>query len=870
MTGVERIADFALAAYTSLATLALEAAVVGIVLWLVVRTGRGGASSLRYGLIVLALAKFVVPPLPAPWAVNVGVLAPPIERATSPLTLAPETAALDTADEGTVPKDPVDAAAPALFASAAAAETPESSLVEPASLPLRSERPAGDADAVANTVSTTWSLGSALAGLVDNVSLGALLVAMLLVHLTGSLLLLLRRAGHCLAMRRLIAESEPVTDRHVVDLTRTIARRQGIRRRIRVVASGRGVGPAAVGVFRRTIVMPKRLLDTATGAELRAVIAHEVAHHRRGDLLIDWIVFFGGLVWWPHPVYMVLRRDMLRLREDCCDDAAVIEVGGAQNYCQSLLDAATAVGRPRPALPAVAHGSFSHPLGRRIRRLMNPKLKPTPRLSTSGLIMLAAAATLIVPAATTFGTTPQEFPEPIALTETASTTQTEQASPATATSPVFPVASSTATLSAAMTFTSEPTQESERVSYRRNGTIWWGVDDDVITMSPGAIDEFVDKGLDRDFVAGLNGSMNRDVTIDEFAGWTRHGFDADLPGALRAVGVRRLSVMQAMRLVWADADGAYVQSLADSGLESLDIEGVVRLARYEVTGDYIADFRDEGYAALDVDDFVRLRRYEVEAGYAGTYRDAGYELSVDDLVRLHRYEVDEDAVARLSAAGLALKNVDDLVTLSRYEVSDDYIVAMTEGGSVELTTDDLVRLKRYEVTPLLATELRELGQAATTDDLVRLSRYNVSLDYVRGLQQLGYAEPSVDDLVTLQRYEVDLDRIRALADSGYDSLPVSDIVRLQRYAVGADYIRALAGVAGRHFSVDQLVTLKRYEVSADYVHEMLSVGLEGLDVDDLVRLKRYEVTPAFVQRLIDGGFEDLTVDRVIRLKRADG
>ena len=64
---------------------ALEAAVLGVVVWLLVRFGRRAPSSLRYGLLVLAIMKFLLPPVPAPWAMEIE-LPLPIEPARASVT----------------------------------------------------------------------------------------------------------------------------------------------------------------------------------------------------------------------------------------------------------------------------------------------------------------------------------------------------------------------------------------------------------------------------------------------------------------------------------------------------------------------------------------------------------------------------------------------------------------------------------------------------------------------------------------------------------------------------------------------------------------------------------------------------------------
>lgn len=815
-------AGFAISWFQALAPAALEAAVLGIVVWIVVRLGHRAPSSWRYGLLTLALLKFLLPPLPAPWttaielplASNPPIVAKRLQPAFElPFKLAPSAGATTT-------ESALELLPPSLVGLGA---TPHSRSVSSAALP----------SATVDRSPPPQSLAARL----------------LVLQLLGAGLLLAARARQALALRRVVRRTYPVHDPALVGLVRQACTSQGLRRAPALLASRDGVGPAAAGLWRRRIILPAAIIEQVPAARLRPVIAHEVAHHRRHDLWIETLAFCGTLVWWAHPIYWLLRRELRQVGEDCCDDMAVVEAGGPYSYCQSLLDAATALAGHRPPLPAVAHGSFSHPLGRRIRRIMNPSTRPSPRLSSAALTSLLVLAALVVPSAYTFG------------------------APTSAANPQLGI-------------------------FSRGRNVSLGVDDGIIEISAGAIAELVDRGIDESFLEQLDGSENRVVTLDELRQWARYGVDATLADELEALAIRQLRVMDVLRLVWSDADGAYVRSLRESGIPGLGLDEILRLARYEVTGQYIGDFREQGYLETDTDDLVQLRRYEVEPAYAGTYKEAGYDLSVEDLVQLHRYQVDENEVARLAAVGLDDISVTDLVTLKRYDIDDTYIREMTVDGDVDVSVEELVTLSRYDVTPSYAARMREAGIEASTEDLVtlkrysvdpelvlrytelgqsdigveglvRLQRYDVDPEYVVGLRQLGYNSPTVDDLVTLQRYEVDLDRITALAEAGYASLPISELVELQRYQVSAAFIRALGATVSRHLSVKELVTLRRYEVTAEYVAALEAAGFGDLGVDDIVRLKRHEVDPEFIERLKLAGFDDLTIDKIIRLKRAD-
>ncbi|HWT04588.1 MAG TPA: M56 family metallopeptidase, partial [Xanthomonadales bacterium] len=77
--------------------------------------------------------------------------------------------------------------------------------------------------------------------------------------------------------------------------------------------------PVAVGLTRRAVVVPARLADTLSAAELRAVVCHEIAHLERRD---DWAYLLERIacaVLWFDPILHAAQRASSTWREVACD-----------------------------------------------------------------------------------------------------------------------------------------------------------------------------------------------------------------------------------------------------------------------------------------------------------------------------------------------------------------------------------------------------------------------------------------------------------------------------------------------------------------------------------------------------------------------
>ncbi|HEX7448401.1 MAG TPA: M56 family metallopeptidase [Pirellulales bacterium] len=138
--------------------------------------------------------------------------------------------------------------------------------------------------------------------------------------------------------RRATAGARP-TPAHVTSLLSEVAQSLGLRRPPHTFVTSLPVGPAAFGLWRPTIVLPEFLICGGAREQLRAVLAHELVHVRRGDVAVGFFQWLTQAVWWFHPLVWWAGRELARQRECSCDEevVAALRCEGAQ-YAQSLLD----------------------------------------------------------------------------------------------------------------------------------------------------------------------------------------------------------------------------------------------------------------------------------------------------------------------------------------------------------------------------------------------------------------------------------------------------------------------------------------------------------------------------------------------------
>ncbi len=165
--------------------------------------------------------------------------------------------------------------------------------------------------------------------------------------------------------------------------------------RCEVVELGRGLGLARLPEMRTTnthvspmvywaggrvrLVIPSFLLDGLKRQELRAVLAHELAHVRRRDHMVRWMEWLACSVFWWNPVAWWARRELKAAEEASCDALGVTALKCApRDYAKSLLRVVELLSKPptRP-IPAFASSAASdrspRALERRIRMLISGK-----------------------------------------------------------------------------------------------------------------------------------------------------------------------------------------------------------------------------------------------------------------------------------------------------------------------------------------------------------------------------------------------------------------------------------------------------------------------------------------------------------------
>ncbi|HWY61870.1 MAG TPA: M56 family metallopeptidase [Rhizomicrobium sp.] len=203
----------------------------------------------------------------------------------------------------------------------------------------------------------------------------------------GVALLSLRFAGGFLLLEQTRRHQSTTPGARVLALCREVQQRLGITRTIRYLECGWLRVPAVIGCIRPVVLLPVAALTGLTEAQLRAVIAHELAHVRRWDFLVNLFQILAETLFFYHPALWWLNRRISAERELCCDEIAMSEIGNRIEYADALVQIAK-LGNASGLAMAATHGILSerifHILGR-------PMAKPRIAGLAGSLFLLMAS-----------------------------------------------------------------------------------------------------------------------------------------------------------------------------------------------------------------------------------------------------------------------------------------------------------------------------------------------------------------------------------------------------------------------------------------------------------------------------------------------
>jgi beta-lactamase regulating signal transducer with metallopeptidase domain len=535
--------------------------------------------------------------------------------------------------------------------------------------------------------------------------------------LAGVLILSLRTVGGWMLIRRLRMSALVAIPEGVRITFDRLSGQMGIRRRIELFGCERISGPLAMGVFRSVVLLPVSALTHLTSDQLEVVLAHELAHIRRGDYLwnmiqtvVETLFFFHPAVWW-------LGGHLRQQRELCCDDVALACCADPVVYATALLRLEEQrSSRLQLAMALDGHGAGSS-LKARIVRILDgaPGNAPEPRRELAPLSLVGVSAMLgmfFLPLPQVFAdhAKPQQL---LAATiypglrshvvEGSSDVKcapkaafTLMQAPAKPVPPTVAVAAArpTPATAPAMATPTNPAPSPAQVALPAPAAAPAAAAMPAIALSLHAI---------------------ANVSVEE----------------------AQLHTAQPYRAAMAYS---YAQAAA------------------EAKSDYISEMRAAGYGD-DLDKLLAMKIHGITPEFARSMAQLGYgKPTADELISLKIFCVKPETVSKLREAGIAPTAFRDLISYHIFKVTPEFVAGMKEAGFSSIPSSKLVALRVQNVTPEFAKAARQQYPDITVDQLIQLRIFHIDQAFIASAKSHGFNQLKIDKLVRL--------RISGLLDEG--------------------------------------------------------------------------------------------------------
>lgn len=221
-------------------------------------------------------------------------------------------------------------------------------------------------------------------------SSGSWLLAVSLVWLAGVLLIAVRVACIPMQLNRQLARDHSVVKPVLLKALEEAQECMGVRRVLPIVQSAAVRSPALMGFIRPWLLLPEGMAERFTPQELRLIFLHELAHLKRHDIAINWLMTLLQILHWFNPLVWFAFSRMRVDREVACD-ALVLSRAGAgeqQPYGETMIKLLKNFTRPASMAGLAGILEDKHQMRRRMAMIAQfKKTSPKPVLA---LAMFAA------------------------------------------------------------------------------------------------------------------------------------------------------------------------------------------------------------------------------------------------------------------------------------------------------------------------------------------------------------------------------------------------------------------------------------------------------------------------------------------------
>lgn len=568
----------------------------------------------------------------------------------------------------------------------------------------------------------------------------------------GVLCLSLRFAGGLMMVQRLRRTETSSSVQLWQKKLATLSHRLRVSRPVRLCESALVEVPTVIGWLRPVILLPASALTGLSAEQLEALLAHELAHIRRYDYLVNLLQTSIETLFFYHPAVWWVSAQARQEREHCCDDLAVAACGDVLTYARAL----TALEHLRGSEVQLAVAASGGSLLVRIQRLLR-RGAPAHYGFESGLAGFIALGTMFILLAGAQTTLLSHNAKAAPIKEAVKEAGKEaKDAVALMTDGLFRSADQAA---------EEPTAvvDDRRTADRAaNPPSASPLDEEAVIQAPSSSagieppsqsDKPSDSSdLSSEITAALLTSLNDDLRMT----LKNNGITSEFIREMTTVVTTKLTVDRIVAMRIHGVTRAFAEELKAQGLTNLTADQLIAFRIHGVNSQFVSELRNVGCGAVTPDSLVAFRIHGVTPAFIQQLRDVGLEnLFVDQLKALAIHGVTPLFVQTMKSFIPGKLTVNDLLGLSIHGVTPEMIKALEIMGYSNLSASQLMALRIHGVTPAFIRSIQETGfDRITLEQLSELRISGVTPEFIQMIKSRGFTDVTPHQLAELKRLNI--------------------------------------------------------------------------------------------------------------------
>ena len=556
------------------------------------------------------------------------------------------------------------------------------------------------------------------------------------VWFAGVLLFSLRTAGGFFVVARLRRRDARPVGAELLALCRDLQQRLGISRVVRYCEALHLDAPAVLGWFRPVVFLPVSVLSGLTEAQLRAVIAHELAHIRRFDafvnvfqVAVETLLFYHPAVWW-------LNKRIRAERENCCDDVALSVCANPAEYARAL-----ALMEEWRVAPTFAMAANRGPLTSRVARLLGLGEKGSGLRNAGMAFGILCVVTALMAGNALFGIVrPVSARSLFSLQTPAAQVSTNE--------PVITITAPRAVPQPGQkTAPAQPAQAEQTPPPK-----------------PSYIDSLKAEGFDN-------------LSADDLIAMKVQGITTQYIHEIRAEGLKpSADELVAMKVQGITPE--YIRQIRAMKLNS-DIDSLISMKVQGITPEYVDQIHKLGFNS-DSDQLVAMKVQGITPEYVDLMRKLGFQPDGDQIIAMKVQGITPEYVDQMRKLGFRA-DADQIVAMKVQGIGPEYVKALNDLG-IKPDADDLIGMKVQGINADYVRSIRSTGINPDKDEWIALKVQGVTADYIKGLQAAGF-KPDVDEIVGAKVQGITPQFIELAKSHGFKNLDLDKLIQLKHAGV---------------------------------------------------------------------------------------